>query len=217
MPTLPTIPQTQPRRGRTRLWPAGPVVAALAGLALFATACSSGAPNPGVAHLNVGPTPTISGRSSQHGGSQQDSPIAFSACMRSHGVPKFPDPNSQGGIQIAGGPGSGLDPNSPQFQAAQRACQKLMPAGRAPSPAQMAQMQQQMLRYSACMRSHGVPKFPDPTFSGGSISMRIGQGLDPNSPQFRAAQRACQKLMSGPGGKGGPGGFAMGITGGKHP
>ena len=57
-------------------------------------------------------------------------------------------------------------------------------------------MRQQALAFSACMRQHGVPDFPDPTFSGsaGKIGFQ-GNGksdLNPNSPTFQAAQQACQ-------------------------
>jgi hypothetical protein len=54
--------------------------------------------------------------------------LAFSQCMRAHGVTNFPDPqfNSDGGVTL-GGPSSGIDPNSPAFQAAQQACQSLLP------------------------------------------------------------------------------------------
>jgi hypothetical protein len=127
--------------------------------------------------------------------------------MRSHGVPKFPDPDSQGRLMIRVGPGTGLDPNSPSFRAAQRTCQKLMPNGGKLSPAQTKQAMEDALKFSACMRSHGVPKFPDPKIAadgGMSLGFRRGSGIDPNSPQFRAAQSACQKLL--PGAKGG-GGF----------
>jgi hypothetical protein len=123
--------------------------------------------------------------------------IAFSRCMRSHGVSNFPDPNSSGAITF--GSSDGIDPSSPSFQSAQKTCQKLLPNGGAPSPAQQAKAQAAMLRYSACMRSHGVPKFPDPNFSGGGISIRINSkdGLDPQSPQFQSAQKACQANLPG--------------------
>jgi hypothetical protein len=54
--------------------------------------------------------------------------LAFSQCMRAHGVTNFPDPqfNSNGGVTLGGGPNSGIDPNSPTFQAAQQACQSLL-------------------------------------------------------------------------------------------
>jgi hypothetical protein len=51
--------------------------------------------------------------------------------MRSHGIKDFPDPDSQGGIKITGGPGSDLNPNNPQFNSADQACQHFRggPAG----------------------------------------------------------------------------------------
>ena len=52
--------------------------------------------------------------------------LAYSRCMRAHGVPDFPDPNASGGLQLSGGPGSDLDPNNPAFQAAQRVCQPVL-------------------------------------------------------------------------------------------
>lgn len=54
--------------------------------------------------------------------------LAFSRCMRAHGVPGFPDPQfSTGRISIHITPGSGLDPSSPIFQNAQKACQSILP------------------------------------------------------------------------------------------
>ena len=46
--------------------------------------------------------------------------LALAKCMRTHGYPSFPDPDSQGAFDFGGG--SGVDPNSPQFQAAMTAC-----------------------------------------------------------------------------------------------
>ncbi len=60
--------------------------------------------------------------------------LAFSACMRAHGLKDFPDP-SNGGIQLHSGPGSDLDPNNPIFQKAQPACQKDLPFQSAPGTA----------------------------------------------------------------------------------
>jgi hypothetical protein len=66
----------------------------------------------------------------------------------------------------------------------------------------------QMLKFSACMRAHGLPDFPDPTTAadGGiqlSIGGKKGSGLNPRSPIFQAAQKACQSVMPGPPIKGG--------------
>jgi hypothetical protein len=87
--------------------------------------------------------------------------LAYSRCMRSHGVPGFPDPTSAGTIPKV----SQQDLASPQFQAAERACQHLLPAGTDDQfpPGEVQQLLLGMLRFSRCMRSHGVPNWPDPT------------------------------------------------------
>jgi hypothetical protein len=129
--------------------------------------------------------------------------------MRSHGVPNFPDPkvSAGGGMSLSLDGSSGLNPDSPQFKAAQKSCEKLLPNGGKPDPAMQAKAQKQMLKFSACMRSHGLANFPDPVFSNGGARVSLGgkgSGLNPNSPVFQAAQKACQSEMPGPpGGKGG--------------
>jgi len=55
----------------------------------------------------------------------------------------------------------------------------------------------QGLKFSACMRSHGVTNFPDPS-SGGGIQINSNSGINPFSPAFKAAQSACRKLLPGP-------------------
>jgi hypothetical protein len=142
---------------------------------------------------------TISGGS----GSSASKGLAFSSCMRSHGVPNFPDPNSQGQIDI--GSSDGINPQSSQFQSAQQACQKLMPNGGTPSPAQQAQALAAALKFSECMRSHGISDFPDPNAQGGRISLKInaspGSDINPKSPLFQSAQKACAKdIPAFPGG-----------------
>jgi hypothetical protein len=164
---------------------------ALAGLVLIAAGCG-GSSAQGAAQVDTAPTTTADPGSA--GGSRSDDPTAYSACMRKHGVPKFPDPDKNGGLRLKAGPGTGIDPESAQFKAAAKACAKLAP--KAPSPAQRAKDQQQLLRFAACMRQHGLPKFPDPEPNGG-LRIQRGSGLDPNSPQFKAAQKACQDLLPG--------------------
>jgi hypothetical protein len=192
------------------------VIATLAlPLALAAAGCGSGSNDPSVASLGSGQGTTAqsgSGNGSSPGGTansgsggggqltlRTQNAAQFSACMRSHGVKNFPDPDSHGGISI--GSSSGIDPNSHAFQAAQQACQKLLPHGGQPSAAQIAKAQQQALAFSACMRHHGLPDFPDPDFSAGRIEMRIkaspGSDLNPSSPKFQAAQHACQGKLPG--------------------
>ena len=72
------------------------------------------------------------------------------------------------------------------------------------SLAQTQQVTSQFLRFSQCMRSHGVPNFPDPTPANGGVGLKLnGTGINTQSPQFLAAQRACQSLQ--PRGKNGAG------------
>lgn len=50
------------------------------------------------------------------------------------------------------------------------------------------------LKFSKCMRAHGVHNFPDPGAQGG-LTIDSSSGIDPNSQVFRAAQQACAKLL----------------------
>src|SRR5207247_2341067 len=79
--------------------------------------------------------------------------VKFSECMRTHGVPGFPDPSPSGNLLIT--PRGGIAPGSPAFQSAQRACRSLMPNGGRP-PTLSPARRQQALQYSKCMRAHGL-------------------------------------------------------------
>jgi hypothetical protein len=122
--------------------------------------------------------------------------LAYAQCMRTHGVPKFPDPDSRGVFGISP---SELGPtNGTQFRAADKACRHLLPGGQPMTPAQQRKVTDEALRFVACMRSHGLPSFPDPIVNAQGIGFRVGRGgPGPRSPQFKAAQQACQKLMPG--------------------
>jgi hypothetical protein len=179
--------------------------AAIASLGLLAASCGGSPSSNGVAQLTTTTSSSTTTTGSSNGGSKAANARAFSACMRKNGVPNFPDPNSSGGLTINGGPGSGLNPNSPQFKHAQSVCAKYLPNGGKVDPAAQAKALQAALKFSACMRAHGVKNFPDPQTSGGGISLMLkrGSGLDPQSPQFKAAQRACQNELPRPKGGGG--------------
>jgi hypothetical protein len=198
-------------------------VGVLASAALLVSGCG-GSSSPGVAHLSTGTSsssPASGGGSSspESSASTQQKMVKFSQCMRTHGEPEFPEP-TEGGIRIQSHNGHGPNPESARFQAAEKACSKYAPSKVAPSPAQQAKTQESALNFSKCMRSHGVPNFPDPEFhsGGGGVGIRIGgkgSGIDPNSPQFKAAQKACQSdLPRPPGAKGGPGGGEVSSSGG---
>jgi hypothetical protein len=181
--------------------------AALASLALFAAGCGSGSDDPGVAQAPT-TSQTTTSDDSTGAGSPKDSRraalVAFSACMRKHGLPNFPDPKPAGsGFGLTLRTENGIDVRSPQFKRAQQACKKLLPNGGKPNPQEQAEQLQAALRYSVCMRSHGVPNFPDPkATSDGGIEVGPGpkSSVDPDSPQFKAAEKACRQLLPGAGG-----------------
>ena len=187
-------------RSPLRVWMA---TAALAtGLAL--AGCGGGSSGPGVA--STGTSTTSSGKPAASG-SGSGSALAYSRCMREHGIKDFPDPNSNGQIQLSAGPGSDLLPTNPQFNTAQQACKSLMPGPG--TPAQQRKDFAAALKLSHCMRAHGVPKFPDPSppSSGPQTQSQSGSGgnsagtngVDPNSPQFKSAFQACKSLAPGGG------------------
>jgi hypothetical protein len=187
----------------------------LAACSLVAAGCGRGPHSPAVASLGAsGATTTANATGGLPapngpfgGGSGGSATLSlkpadaakFAACMRTHGVPDFPDPNSRGGITIDRS--SRIDPGSPAFNRADQHCKRLLPNGGQPSPQEEARMRAGALGFSACMRKHGVTNFPDPTFSDGDARIKIaggpGSNLDPRSPAFQAAQKACGGKLPG--------------------
>ena len=51
------------------------------------------------------------------------------------------------------------------------------------------------LKAAACIRSHGFPDFPDPTFANNTVTFHIPPNIDPNSPRAKRAQAICVKLI----------------------
>jgi hypothetical protein len=117
--------------------------------------------------------------------------IAYSRCMRSHGVPSFPDPtiSRSGGAVGVGQSIPGSVSASPAFKTAQQACGKLAPGinggGAAPIT---ARQHKEIVQFAACMRAHGVPGFPDPDATGTFHLVNIKT----NSPAFTTATKNCQ-------------------------
>jgi hypothetical protein len=150
------------RRG-SRLRRDGCIVAVFLCLATFAAAC-------GGSHGAAGGAPR--------------SPLAFATCMRAHGLPNFPDPDSNGQFNLAG-----INQNSPQARRAFQACGS---SGANTDPGQRSQWMAQGLKFSRCMRAHGVPNFPDPNSNGQNSVQVNGQ-----NPLFQQALKACRPLLSG--------------------
>ncbi|HWE14844.1 MAG TPA: hypothetical protein VG365_15075 [Solirubrobacteraceae bacterium] len=123
--------------------------------------------------------------------------VKFSGCMRSHGVGDFPDPTIGSNGLPTWRP---LTTDSPAEQAAQRAaepvCKKDLPSLGPRTSAEKATANRAALRYATCMRSNGVPNFPDPNGQGLIQINAIGT-LEPSSPAFQKAVAACKSLDSG--------------------
>jgi hypothetical protein len=191
-------PHDDPRlRHKPAVGRAGLLAVALACGALVLAACGGGSSVPPVA--GSGPSSKTASSSAGSGAN----PLAYAACMRSHGLPDFPDPDSQGGFAMP----SDIDINSPQYLAAANACKAYAGPGLNLTPARKEQIEASALEFAQCMRGHGVPNYPDPVikFINGGVSQGEGvgkSGVDPNSPRFIAAQKTCQSAKRG-GGNGG--------------
>jgi hypothetical protein len=183
------------------------LTAALVVLGVLAAGCGGNSPTGGVASLSshASKASTTSSTAAGSTGGGESSPgsqaVAYAECMRSHGVPNFPDPKvSTNGneVKVAIGVNPSITGN-PHFKSAQQACNKLLPGGgpgEGPTHQITPQEQSRYLKAADCVRSHGVPNFPDPTFSGGGVHIEH-QGLNESSPAFKAAVHACESLIPG--------------------
>lgn len=132
-------------------------------------------------------------------------PISMSKCMRAHDVPNFPDPRSgpQGSSGGVGWPGGGpmmissdvllimgQRLSGPAVAEAAKACKEYMPPG-GPPPALTESQRQAEIAHAQCMRTHGLPNFPDPTFAGPHEQLSLPPGLSPDSPAVQNAAKAC--------------------------
>ncbi|HXB64777.1 MAG TPA: hypothetical protein VNV42_07885 [Solirubrobacteraceae bacterium] len=177
--------------------------------------CGGGSPNPSVARLG-GATAAGSTAAAAGGAASSGSPspsalgsdaLAFARCMRSNGVPNFPDPQAGGGFLFHAS--AGLI-SSPAFKAAQAKCRKLMPGGGPPGPGSTTNPSTQtlarFLKIARCMRGHGISNFPDPRtsvpsspFGGGAgvisdiegVILIFPSTIDQQSPEFARAAAAC--------------------------
>ncbi|HEY7260207.1 MAG TPA: hypothetical protein VH589_01830 [Trebonia sp.] len=170
------------RRARPPAARAGAAIIAAVGLVLATAGC--------------GGSPSSAGS----GGSADTQLVAFSRCMRSDGVPNFPDPSSNGKFPSA----QQLGVSSSRYQTASSACRHLLPAGANGqlSAAETQQLLTGMRRFSGCMRSHGVPNWPDPTTdsAGQPVFDISSHGIthsERHSPRVEAAMTECQHLLPG--------------------
>jgi hypothetical protein len=160
-----------------------------AGVILLSTACS-GSPGSHVAQLGTTTTQSGTSTNTAAASARQNGGLAFSRCMRSHGVSQFPDPDSSGAIPKVTLQQLGV--GSSQFQGAQSACAYLLK----PSDIQVQQTLSGMLDFARCMRSHGVPNWPDPaTDSDGQAVFDLRSRINPDTPQMDTKSGRCAHLL----------------------
>jgi hypothetical protein len=164
---------------------------AVSGLSLAVVGCGGGN-TAGVA--SVGSSATAATTTAQSGAA------AFVHCMRSHGIPNWPDPMSGGGFDKSKLRQLGVSPT--RIRAIQDGpCNHLLPdVGSAPQETaqQKAAHQADALSFARCMRNHGVARFPDPTAQGRlSVEMVQAQGIDVHSPSVLHVVQVCLPASHG--------------------
>lgn len=145
-----------------------PAIGITAGLVLLASACG-GSP-----------------ATTSAGSTQLKSALAFAHCMRSHGVPSFPDPDAQGDL-----PTFHTDVSKQVSSAANDTCKHLLSTGGAAATPQQRQQKLAFgVKVAECLRAHGYANVPDPTALG---SQSLPPGVDVNAPKFQAAETTCER------------------------
>jgi hypothetical protein len=174
-------------------------VMTLATLALLTAACSASPASAGSA-----------GSADAGGSASSRSDVAFSACMRSHGLPNYPDPIVVGGVTtLPKESAQHLGVSSSRFDAAQTSCQPMLPATGGSLTASSLQqcylagvcpqalVQQAMNAgrlFAQCMRSHGVPSWPDPSIDAEGRPLFNIQVPRPTPAETGTAISACSRL-----------------------
>jgi hypothetical protein len=178
------------RRRWYQAWPQRTgLLTVMAGVALLTVACSSNSGSTGSSGSpqSAGAAPSASSNA-----------VAFAQCMRAHGIPSYPDPSSVSGPIDS----SQLGVSDTVYETAKTTCNRLYPQPRrSVTTAQQQQDEAQLLKFAKCMRSHGLPSFPDPNpastiwGSGSGQIFTIPSSINPNSPQFTSAENACKSMM----------------------
>jgi hypothetical protein len=117
--------------------------------------------------------------------------------MRTHGVLNWPDPTSSGMFDKSKLTLQQLGVSNSRLEAAQTACQRLLPnGGERPNQARLRKMERDALNFARCMRSHGVPNWPDYTLRGGTPLFDLHDtAIAPNSLLIVAKQLTCRSLL----------------------
>jgi hypothetical protein len=180
--SLLSVTRTQSRRAK-------PLAAAIASIALLVAGCGSSSP----ASPNAASAASFTAAA-----------FKYSSCMRNHGLSSFPDPTmtDHNGQQVAYLTATIPINPSPAFKSAQNACRGILPRPINASAAQLAQQQQareqHLLAFAQCLRSHGIPDFPDPTSQGQlTLEMVNAAGIDPHAPTVLTAAKSCLGTSDG--------------------
>jgi hypothetical protein len=171
-------------------------LAAVAALAvILAVAGCSGRSAKAVAHLNGNASASAAGGLTPAQGDA--AMVAFTRCMRAHGV-SMSDPFHRPGHQ-----GLTLDlpsrtqANNVGYAACESIIAPLVQAKEAGAVAQVSGELPALIRYAQCMRAHDINMLdprPDGTLSLGTVA-GISSDYGRGSPQFSAADTACRHLL----------------------
>jgi hypothetical protein len=179
------------RRPR-RAWP--PIIRTAAAIAAATAIAACGSSSP-----------SSDGQTNPNQARAQQDTLNFVRCMRSHGVSDFPDDLNFQNVP-------GINPSSPAFKTAQRACQHLLPVKAPPPAAPSAQTHAKLLRLANCLRAHGYPSIPDPKpnpppthssqygtlYGEGDYWIGIPNSINAHGAAFARTARACGATGVGP-------------------
>jgi hypothetical protein len=155
----------------------GPLIAVAVGVLV----AGCGGSNAGVGSVGA------AGKSSSHSSASSTyaQALVYAKCIRTHGVPLWPAPDSDGQFDKSKLTPHQLGVSSLQAIAAQRACRSSIPTYSATEDS--SQVVTAALKFSRCMRAHGSTRFPDPKADGAIV---IPHAME-NSPVYLAALHTC--------------------------
>jgi hypothetical protein len=166
---------------------------AVVALATLAAGCGGGGGSSGVASLGTSTSTSTTAVTTTVPAGSRAGALAFARCMRSHGIPDWPDPTTDGGFDKSKLRALGTSPS--RIRAIEdRSCNYSFQNGEQSQTITPAE-QADYLRAAACMRSRGYPAFPDPTFLDGHVTVNVPPGIDQDSSRFRSAALVCTRLI----------------------
>jgi hypothetical protein len=193
------------RLGRVRSHWRPTLAVLLAAVAIGLTACGDSPDSPHIANLETSTTTGgghggVSTTTAPKGDNATQLMDEWATCMRANGDPNQTDPTidlygvinitMQGASQAVSSEVHGSSGPCSQYEVAAE------DALRAANPVAPPPTQAQLVQYVDCMRTHGVPNFPDPGTNG--ETKFNGTGVDPNSLFVVTANKICGKQINAP-------------------